>query len=84
MRPQANITPYRTAPETASEDIESLRETVLSVLGQLQLFVAGLLEGMVNSLVGGGSFMTFRALIAAGSSPIAADAINTIASYAGY
>ena len=84
MRPQANITLYRTAPETASEDIESVKGTAVSVLEQLRLFIAGLLAGMFNSLAGGRSFITFLALMAVGSSPIAADAINTIASYAGY
>ncbi len=84
MRPQANITLYRTAPETDSEDIESVKGTVVSVLEQLRLFIAGLLAGMFNSLAGGGSFITVLALMAVGSSPIAADAINTIASYAGY
>ena len=48
------------------------------------LFIAGLLAGMVNSLAGGGSFITFPALMAVGVSPIAANATNTFASCAGY
>ena len=50
----------------------------------LGLFIAGLLAGMVNSLAGGGSFITFPALMAVGISPIAANATNTFASCAGY
>lgn len=48
------------------------------------LFLAGLLGGIVNSIAGGGSFITFPALIAAGVPPIAANATNTFASSAGY
>ena len=48
------------------------------------LFLAGLAGGMVNSIAGGGSFITFPALIAAGVPPIAANATNTFASCAGY
>ncbi|GIR69342.1 MAG: hypothetical protein CM15mP74_05930 [Halieaceae bacterium] len=39
---------------------------------------------MVNSIAGGGSFITFPALLAAGVPPIAANATNTFASCAGY
>ena len=48
------------------------------------LFLAGVAGGMVNSIAGGGSFITFPALIAAGVPPIAANATNTFASCAGY
>ena len=48
------------------------------------MFLAGLAGGMVNSIAGGGSFITFPALIAAGVPPIAANATNTFASCAGY
>ena len=44
------------------------------------LFLAGLIGGMVNAIAGGGSFITFPALMAAGVSPIAANATNTLAS----
>jgi len=54
---------------------------VFEVVG---LFIAGLLAGMVNSLAGGGSFITFPALMAVGVSPIVANATNTFASCAGY
>ena len=48
------------------------------------LFLAGLIGGMVNAIAGGGSFITFPALMVAGVSPIAANATNTFASSAGY
>jgi len=48
------------------------------------LFLAGLLGGMVNAVAGGGSFITFPALIAVGIPPIVANATNTFASCAGY
>ena len=50
----------------------------------IALFLAGLIGGMVNSIAGGGSFITFPALMAAGVPPIAANATNTFASSAGY
>ena len=48
------------------------------------LFVAGLLGGMLNSIAGGGSFITFPALIFAGVPPVSANATNTFASCFGY
>ena len=51
---------------------------------EMGLFLAGLIGGMVNSIAGGGSFITFPALLAAGVPPIAANATNTFASCAGY
>jgi uncharacterized protein len=48
------------------------------------LFGAGVLGGMMNAIAGGGSFITFPALIAAGVPPISANATNTYASCAGY
>ncbi|MBB4197511.1 hypothetical protein CCR94_22400 [Rhodoblastus sphagnicola] len=45
----------------------------------LLIFLAGLAAGFINALAGGGSFLTFPALIAAGLSPIAANATSTIA-----
>jgi uncharacterized membrane protein YfcA len=50
----------------------------------LLLFLAGLAGGAVNTLAGGGSFITFPALLAAGVPPIVANASNTFASTAGY
>ncbi|MCW2284863.1 putative membrane protein YfcA [Rhodoblastus acidophilus] len=45
----------------------------------LLIFLAGLAAGFINALAGGGSFLTFPSLIAAGLSPIAANATSTIA-----
>lgn len=50
----------------------------------LILFLAGISGGMLNSLAGGGSFLTFPALLFAGVPPISANASNTFASTAGY
>jgi uncharacterized membrane protein YfcA len=45
----------------------------------LLIFLAGFAAGFINALAGGGSFLTFPSLIAAGLSPIAANATSTIA-----
>jgi len=50
----------------------------------LVLFVAGFLGGILNSVAGGGSFITFPALLFAGVPPIIANATNTFSSSAGY
>jgi uncharacterized membrane protein YfcA len=48
------------------------------------LFFAGFFGGVLNSIAGGGSFITFPALIFVGIPPIIANATNTFASCAGY
>jgi uncharacterized membrane protein YfcA len=48
------------------------------------LFVAGLVGGALNSLAGGGSFVVFPALLAAGVPPVLANASNTYAALPGY
>ncbi len=48
------------------------------------LFAAGILGGILNSIAGGGSFITFPALLFAGVPPITANATNTFAACAGY
>lgn len=48
------------------------------------LFLAGFFGGALNSIAGGGSFITFPALIFVGIPPIMANATNTFASCAGY
>lgn len=53
-------------------------------LDMLILFIAGVLGGVVNSIAGGGSFITFPALLFVGIPPVAANATNTYASFAGY
>jgi uncharacterized membrane protein YfcA len=50
----------------------------------LLLFVAGLVGGALNSLAGGGSFIVFPALLAAGVPPVVANASNTYAALPGY
>ena len=54
------------------------------VIDILFLFVAGLVGGILNSVAGGGSFITFPALVFVGVSPLMANATNTFASCAGY
>ncbi|MBF0264179.1 MAG: sulfite exporter TauE/SafE family protein [Gammaproteobacteria bacterium] len=48
------------------------------------LFSAGILGGVINAIAGGGSFITFPALLLIGVNPISANATNTLASCAGY
>jgi len=48
------------------------------------LFSAGFFGGVLNSIAGGGSFITFPALLVVGITPISANATNTFASCAGY
>lgn len=48
------------------------------------LFIAGLFGGMLNSIAGGGTFITFPALLLVGVPPISANATNTFASCSGY
>ena len=54
------------------------------LLESLSLFTAGFLGGILNSIAGGGSFITFPALLFFGVPPISANATNTFASCAGY
>jgi uncharacterized protein len=48
------------------------------------LFIAGFFGGALNSIAGGGSFITFPALLLAGVPAISANATNTFASLPGY
>ena len=50
----------------------------------LILFAAGFFGGVLNSVAGGGSFITFPALLFVGVSPISANATNTFSACAGY
>ena len=54
------------------------------VLELLFLFIAGFLGGTLNSIAGGGTFITFPALLFVGVPPIIANATNTFASCSGY
>jgi uncharacterized protein len=47
------------------------------------LFLAALLAGVLNSVAGGGSFISFPALLFSGIAPIAANATNTCALWPG-
>jgi uncharacterized protein len=58
--------------------------SILLLIDILFLFVAGLVGGILNSIAGGGSFITFPALVFVGISPLMANATNTFASCAGY
>lgn len=51
---------------------------------ELLLFCAGLIAGALNTLAGGGSFVMFPALLAAGVPPVLANASNTYAALPGY
>jgi uncharacterized membrane protein YfcA len=48
------------------------------------LLVAGVIAGALNTLAGGGSFVAFPALLAAGVPPVIANATNTFAALPGY
>ena len=48
------------------------------------LFFAGLVGGTMNALAGGGSGVTFAALVVSGMPPIIANATNTFAATLGY
>lgn len=48
------------------------------------LFSAGFLGGILNSIAGGGTFITFPALLFVGVPPISANATNTFSSCSGY
>lgn len=48
------------------------------------LFLAGFIGGMLNSIAGGGTFITFPALLFVGVPPVSANATNTFASCSGY
>jgi uncharacterized protein len=58
------------------------RVTILLEL--LFLFGAGFLGGIINSIAGGGSFITFPALLFVGVPPVSANATNTFSSCSGY
>ena len=53
-------------------------------MNEVLLLVAGLIGGALNTLAGGGSFIVFPALLAAGVPPVLANASNTYAALPGY
>jgi uncharacterized protein len=57
---------------------------MIEPFGTILAGLAAVLAGMVNALAGGGTLITFPALIAAGISPVAANITNTVALCPGY
>src|SRR6266436_732472 len=55
----------------------------MTILQVCLLFVAAILGGTLNSVAGGGSFITFPALIFTGVAPITANATSTVAPWPG-
>lgn len=53
-------------------------------MNELILLAAGFAAGIINALAGGGSFITFPALLLVGVPPVLANASNTYASLPGY
>src|SRR3984893_5333374 len=64
-----------------------MNELFYTLFGQTMIFVlvalAAFAAGFVNAVAGGGSFLTFPALIAAGLPPIDANASSTVALFPG-
>lgn len=56
----------------------------MSLLELVLLALAALVAGAVNALAGGGSILTFPALVAAGVPPLAANVTNSVALLPGY
>lgn len=54
------------------------------LIEMLFLLSAGFVGGVINAVAGGGSFITFPALLLVGIPPISANATNTFASCSGY
>ncbi|MFN6202224.1 MAG: TSUP family transporter, partial [Acidobacteriota bacterium] len=52
---------------------------ILDVAIELLIFLAAVAAGMMNSIAGGGTLVTFPALIWAGLPPITANATNALA-----
>lgn len=54
------------------------------MLEALLLFAAGFFGGMLNAVAGGGTFITFPALVFTGIPPVVANATSTVAALPGY
>jgi len=72
-----NVAPIHLDEEYAKAHLPQGRRLVNS------LFTAALIGGMVNSVAGGGSFLTFPALLVTGVPPITANATSTVALWPG-
>jgi uncharacterized protein len=55
----------------------------LNIRQAIFLFAAGAMGGAINAVAGGGSFVTFPALLFTGVAPVAANATNTLALWIG-
>jgi uncharacterized membrane protein YfcA len=56
----------------------------MTLLGTVVLCVAAFAGGALNAVAGGGSFLTFPALVFTGAAPVAANATGTVALLPGY
>lgn len=56
----------------------------MDILDYILLSVAAFAAGVLNTLAGGGSFLTFPALVAVGVPPVAANATSALAVFPGY
>lgn len=54
------------------------------MLDYIVLICAAFLAGILNTLAGGGTFLTFPALVYAGIPPVAANATSAVAVFPGY
>jgi uncharacterized protein len=59
-------------------------ETLTNLLPWLSLFFASVMAGALNGVAGGGSFITFPALIFVGLPPVNANATNNTGTWVGY
>jgi uncharacterized membrane protein YfcA len=56
---------------------------MMDIFGLAGIFVAGIIAGGINSVAGGGTLISFPALVAFGESPIVSNATNTAALWPG-
>jgi uncharacterized protein len=61
-----------------------MADGTMAVLEYVLLFVAAVVAGMINAVAGGGTLITFPALVFAGLNPIVANATSTLALWPGY
>lgn len=53
------------------------------MLAYVVIFIAGVLAGLINSIAGGGTLISFPALVGIGTTPLIANATNTVAIWPG-
>src|SRR5580704_1540286 len=77
------------APSSSHESPPTNHQSLLMIFSRvpfshsLLLFLAALIAGLLNAVAGGGSFISFPALLFTGVAPIAANATNTAAVWPG-